>query len=141
MNTDTKFEIEWRKELIARLLAPRGVLERKVAREEQKRLDRAMVISAYESAEDAHEAYGYGEISYEEYVTIAARFDGTDTPARTLSVIEAALEELLDFMRRLSNDVRDLEWGEKSEEEKERIRASGEAYRAELQARKEGVPL
>jgi len=135
MTDDIKLEIDWRKELLARLKGPLDVLQRKADREELKRLDRAKTLSLYESVDEAHEAYGYGEITWAEYEAIRARFDGTDGE-ETMTPVEAALEELHDFVRRLHLQVRDLEWSALPDDEKDRIQASNEAYRAELQARK-----
>ena len=140
MDTETKLEIAWRKELLARLQAPLNVLQRKVDREELKRLERAKTLSYYESAEEAHEAYGYGEITYSEYEAIKARFEGAERGGETMTAVEAALEELHDFMRRLHLQVRDLEWSALPDEEIERIHASNEAFRAQMQARKAEVP-
>jgi len=140
MDSDTKLEIEWRRELLARLQAPLNVLQRKAAKEKETLLARARELSVYESAEEAHDAFGYGEITYDEYLVIKARFDNVEYGENeAMTAVQAALEELLDFMRRLRKQIGDLEWSTLSEEEKTRIQSSNEAYLAELQTRKGGL--
>lgn len=135
MDRATKLEIEWRLELLARLQAPLNVLKRKVGKEAAKRLERAQELSAYESEEEAHEAFGYDEITWEEYYAIKDRFDNVEPDNATISAAEAALDELKDFMRRLQSEVRDLEWSALPLEEQQRIEASNEALRNRLKTR------
>jgi len=54
-----------------------------------------------------------------------------------MSAAEAALDELQGFMRRLQREIKDLAWSALPVEEKQRIEAGNEAFRAALQARKE----
>ena len=132
MDSATELEIEWRKELLARLQAPLKVLQRKASKEAEKRLARAQELSAYETEEEAHEAFGYGEITLDEYYSIKDRFDNVEPGGVTVTAAEAALEELQDFMHRLQSEIKDLEWSALPEAEKQRIQASNEAYRAAL---------
>jgi len=132
VDNETKLEIEWREELLARLQAPLKVLKRKAGNEIEKRLARAQELSVYESAEEAHDAFGYGEITLDEYNAIKDRFDNAQPGSAAMSAAEAALDELQGFMRRLQRDIKDLEWSALPEKEKQRIAASNEAFRAEL---------
>jgi len=137
MDRDTKLEIAWREELLARLQAPLKVLKRKAGKEAERRLARARELSAYESEEDAHEAFGYGYITFEEYDAIRDRFDHVGPGSETMSAAEAALDELQHFMSRLRREIKDLAWSALPKEEQQRIEAGNEAFRAALQARKE----
>jgi len=130
MDSATELEIEWRKELLARLQAPLKVLQRKAGKDLEKRLARAQELSAYETEEEAHEAFGYGYITWDEYSVIKDRFDNVEPSIITMSAAEAALEELQDFMHRLQSEIKDLEWSALPEEEQQRIEASNEAFRA-----------
>ena len=132
MDSATKLEIAWRKELLARLQAPLKVLKRKAGREQEQRLARAQELSVYESAEEAHEAYGYGYITWDEYSAIKDRFDNVELGCVDMSAVEAALVELLTIVRRLQNEIKEYEWSALPEEEKQRIQANSEAYRAAL---------
>jgi len=135
MDRETKFEIEWREELLARLQAPLKVLQRKASKAIALRLAQAQKLSEYESEEEAHDAYGYGYITWDEYIAIKDRLDSVEQGRCTMSAVEAALDELIDFMRRLQSAVKDLKWSALPEAEKLRIEASSAAYLAELQAR------
>jgi len=137
MDRETKFEIDWREELLARLQAPLKVLQRKASKAIALRLAQAQKLSEHVSEEEAHEAYGYGYITWDEYIVIKDHFDHAERSNTNMSAAEAALDELKDFMRRLQSAVRDLKWSALPEAEKQRIEASTEAFRAELQARKE----
>jgi len=135
MDRETKQEIEWRNELLARLQAPLKVLKRKAGKEMAQRLARAQELSAYETEEEAHEAFGYGYITWDEYIAIKDRFDNVEPGGATMSAAEAALNELQGYMRRLQSEIKDLEWSALPEEKKQQIRAGNEAYLAELKAR------
>ena len=132
MDSATKLEIAWRKELLARLQAPLKVLKRKAGREQEQRLARAQELSVYESAEEAHEAYGYGYITWNEYSAIQDRFNSIEPGSVAMSAAEAALDALEEFMRRLHGEIKEYEWSALPEEEQQRIQASSEAYRAAL---------
>jgi hypothetical protein len=136
MDSATKLEIAWRQELLARLQAPLNVLKRKAGKEQEKRLARARALSGYESAEEAHDAYGYGEITYAEYLLVEKHFNHKEhADGEAMTAAEAALDELQGFTRRLQSQIKDLKWSALPEEEKQRIQASNEAYRAELHER------
>ena len=138
MDYETKLEIEWRRELLARLQVPLKTLKRRAGREMEKRLRRAQELSMYESAEEAHDAYGYAEITWDEYLAVQARFDCVERGGTAMGAAEAALDELQGIMRRLQSQIRDLEWSALPDDEKQRIQASKEAYLAELITRTQG---
>ncbi|MCL2301097.1 MAG: hypothetical protein FWC27_13220 [Firmicutes bacterium] len=125
--------------MLARLQAPLKVLKRKAGKEIEKRLARAKELSAYENEEEAHEAYGNGYITFEEYDAIRERFDHAEPGSAAMSAAEAALDELQGIIHRLQREIRDLKWSALPEEEKQRIQTGNDAYREKLQRSKGGV--
>lgn len=66
MDVDGKFEIVWRKELLKRLEVPMKTLTRKLEKEQEQRKKRIQELKQYSCPEEAHDAYGYGYITWEE---------------------------------------------------------------------------
>jgi hypothetical protein len=131
-----KFEIQWREILLKKLKSPLASLEKQCGKEWAKRNERIRNLRAYPTLEDAQEAYGYGDITLEEYDLICRGFEEEE---KTMP-FEAARDELAEIVAKLKKDIRDLEWESLPEEEKDRIIESNgkfiEERRAALQAQR-----
>ena len=102
----------------------------KAANKEGGRKAQIERLCKFKDTDEAAEAYGYGDITAEEYQEVcdalekgAAFVEFTKTPKA------AALEILKDFMVRQKHEIVDLEWSMKSPKEQERIRKENEEYR------------
>jgi hypothetical protein len=99
--TAENFEITWRKELLKRLRAPMNTLTRQVAKEQERTLKRIAELKQYSSPEEAHEAYGYGYITLDEYDEIRRDFE---TAEKTVTPVAAAMGELQSIISGLSDE-------------------------------------
>jgi len=130
-----KLEIKSRKELLKRLSYPLEQLRRADEKEEDQRAKQAIMLSEYESVEDAQEAYGYGHITEAEYDLITDIFEGAENAER-LTPVSLALKILMEFMGQMQREIRSIEWEMLSPEERERIARANEARKAEIEARR-----
>ena len=127
-----RFEINCRRLLLKKLEPIKKRFQSTVASENASHEDaKAQLLGTYESVEEAHEAFGYGEITEEQYRFIA---DGVEAPAVSLN--SAALDLLNDFIVQLTRQIKDFVWEDLPLAERERIRQSNEQYIANLQAKK-----
>jgi len=131
MNEDL-FEIEWRKALLAKLVRVQTTMNKAVAAEEEAANARRYELRQYQTKEEAQEAYGYGDISLEEYRAIVDDFESKPAP----TVTSAARDALREYINRLRREIRDFEWAMLPDEEKERIHRSSEEYKAALRKRR-----
>jgi hypothetical protein len=83
-------------------------------------------LNQYSSPEDAHEAYGYGYITWDEYEQIRQNFE---TSEEMVSPVGAAKDELRTIIARLEKDIRYFEWEGLSDEEKHKIEQQSEKRR------------
>lgn len=122
-----KIEIDSRNTLLKRLEKVKASLIKVVDKEVAKRAEKIEKLQKYDSVEEAHDAFGYGEITEEEYREVVEFFEsGKKFITETKTKNSIALEILNNFISRLKKDVRALEWDMLSEDEKERIRKSNE---------------
>ena len=130
---DCSLEIEWRKLLIARLSPVLTRLNKVSAAEKAVEEERTAEIRAlYPTEEAAHDAFGYGEITEDEYRSIVEGLN-----VITVSATSAARDELKSIMACLRRQIKDLEWEMLPEAEKDRIKQSNERYRDELKQRRD----
>ena len=133
----TILELRARKEIIKRLQYPLNQLKKAVEKEKNTRQQRASKLLAFETLEEAQEAYGYAEISYEEFYLVRKCFKNAETLVNgTLTATDIALGLLHDFIRRVESEKHDLEFELKSPEEKDRIRRERELLQEKIQQRK-----
>lgn len=126
-------EIAWREELLNRLEAPENTLKRKFEKEHMKREARFTELQQYSSLEEAHDAYGYGEITLEEYDLICQNFNEAENIKTPVS---AALDELVSIRARLKKDIEYFKWEALTDAEKREIEHRNEAYKQELHERR-----
>lgn len=134
---DLQLEIKARRELLNRLGHPMKLLEAAAEKEKAKREERVARAREYATAEDAHEAFGWGVISEEEYEAIAAAFEaGEAYVENTVTPVEAALHILKEFSGRLSSEVRSFEFDLLPAEEQIKHMEAAEKHREEMEARR-----
>lgn len=132
--TNNQFEVSCRAVARDKLQIEIRKLERMAERERDARDQRRRYLAQYETLEEAQEAYGYGNITQNEYDWIQDIFDGT-TGDNTPSVTEAALSILRDFRNRLAQEIRDFQWADLPDAVKERITRETEERHARHTAR------
>jgi len=131
--TENLFEIEWRKALIAKLVRVQTTMNKAAAAEEEAANVRRDELRQYQTKEEAQEAYGYGDISLEEYRAIVDDFESNPT----ITVMCAARDDLREYINRLRREIRDFEWAMLPDEEKERIHRRSAEEKAALRKRRE----
>lgn len=119
MESDIAFEIEWRKLLIAKLSRTLTALNKSAAAEREAAITRqAEIRELYSTEEEAHEAFGNGYITEEEWRAIAEQLESVNAP----TITSAARDELRDILSHFRKDIRDLEWEAMPEADRERVR-------------------
>lgn len=128
-----RMDLKARKELLKRLTSPLKRAEAAAKKEYDKRAAHVESLRKYQSPEEAQEAYGYGNITEDEYKEILRAFerdeeyvDNTTTPA------EIAAQLLHDYVAHIKKDIAYCEFVLKPKSEQERILRQ----RDELLARK-----
>jgi len=125
-----KFEVKCREYLVKRLSVLEKDIEQTVQKEKARRTSRVEELTAYKDTDEAAEAYGYGDITEEEYMEICSVLtDGADFVEFTLTPKAAALEILREFMHRQKSEIQSFEWEMKSPEEQNRILKDREEFR------------
>lgn len=134
---EIKFEIRARKELLKRLQYPRELLRAASQKEHDKR--QALVKNKeYASVDEAHEAYGYGYITEDEFDAIREAFEkGQDFVDNTTTPVEAANRLLIEFAVRLEREVRYFEFDLLPVAEQDRIKRESEDRHARYAKRHE----
>lgn len=126
-------EIAWREELLKRLEAPKNTLNRRFEKERLDREARFAELQQYSSVEEAHDAYGYGEITLEEYDLICEDFNNIE---KIETPVALALDEIISIMGKLKKDIEYLKWEALSDDKKQAIKDRNEAYKQELHERR-----
>lgn len=103
MDEKRNFEIAWRELLIKRLKTVQGVLRRDAAAEKKALTDESIAAAGYSSVEDAHEAYGWGEITEKQFNLIKLRLEN---PGKSPSA--AAVNKLSFTIGLLQGELNDL---------------------------------
>lgn len=135
---EIQLEIKARKELIKRLAYPLDQLIKADAKERAKREERAAALSEYKTKEEAHDAYGYDLITYDEYQAICEALEaGEKYVAETMTPVSLAMKILRDFIRRMESESRSLEFELLSPEEQAKRIEAAEKQREEMKARRE----
>jgi len=78
MDKDLIHEIEWRKLLAKRLKSARTVLKRDSSAEDKRHAEAKQLAAGYANFDEAHEAYGWGDISEKQLYSIKAIFENRD---------------------------------------------------------------
>jgi len=130
MENENKFEIQYRELLIRRLNYLLVKLNKEVDSEINGRIARQDDIrSKYPDEEAAHEAFGWGYITEDEYLQIAGQLDSVNDP----TTLSAARDELRDFIARLKREIKNFKWSMLSDKEKDDIQKSNEALKDRIQ--------
>lgn len=135
-NADYEFEIACRQMVVDRLARTLSKLKKDAEAERAAVIARqAELREMYPTEDDAHEAWGYGYITEDEYRTIAGQLADADKP----TVTSAARDILCDVLARMRQEIRDLKWEALPEAERERIRKSNADYKDNLKRLKEAT--
>lgn len=120
---DNRFEIRARKIVLKRLKTPLKLARAAANKKEVERRARIEAACAYESYQDAQNAYGWGMITEEEFDEIVEILEkGAEELEKCRTPEEAAAQILEDFAAHLEREIRVLEWENLPEKEKARIR-------------------
>jgi hypothetical protein len=130
-------EIEWRETLVKALQPSLKSLVKKHEKELEKKRMLREKLSVYNTEEEAKEAFGYGDITEEEYRQITDEFEIFDMTA-DMTAVSASLDELIHIISRLKSEIRYFEWEDLPEEEKTRREKIAEDYEKLREERKEG---
>lgn len=131
MDSNIAFEIGWRKLLITKLSRILTALNKSSAAETNAAIAwQSEIRERYPTADEAHEAFGWGYITEEEYRTIAEQLESVNAP----TITSAARDELRDILSRLRKDIRDLEWEAMPEADRERVRQNIAKYKNKRRA-------
>lgn len=126
MDQAHQLEIDCRQMVVDRLARVLTKLNKDADAEHTAAVDRqAELRASYPTADDAHEAWGWGYITEAEYNAIANQLSEADMP----TVTSAARDTLRDILAHLRREIRDLKWEALPEAEKERIRKVQSDYR------------
>lgn len=127
---DVQFEVKCRQYLVKRLSVLEKDIEHTVAKEKSKRAAKVEKLAAYKNSDEAAEAYGYGDITSEEFEEICSVLEeNANFVEFTKTPKLAALEMLKEFLWRLKSDIKSFEWEMKSPEEQSRILKEREEFR------------
>lgn len=136
VNKDLLFEIRWRKALIKKLVPFTEKFSKRAESMKAKEIAKQSNLrSLYPSEEEAHEAFGYGEITEDEYRQIAENLAVPDAP----TIDSAARDEMKEFISRLKREVKDFEWEMLPEEKRDAIRNANDKYRNSILANNENT--
>lgn len=115
-------EIKARKELRKRLDHPLKLIKAAAEKELQKRQARVEKNREFKTYEEAHEAYGWGTITEQEFREIAEAIEsGQEYVENTRTPVEIASDMLREITGRLEREIRDFEFLLLPEEEQARI--------------------
>lgn len=96
------FEREWRELLIKRLSSAQAVLKRDAAAEGKKLSEARENAAGYKTVEDAHEAFGYANITEAQYDRIKALLEQDPNAG---NVAHAALKKISGYIQGLKDDL------------------------------------
>ena len=102
-------------------------LSQKCAKDEERRISR---LSKYDSLEEAHEAYGYCEITLDELHAIE---DGMSETLETKYTV--AYRAVKSCLVDISAEIRELEWDLLSQEDRDHIKADHENLQTRIAAK------
>jgi len=100
MSKDFLHEIEWRKLLLKRLSTVQAVLKRDAALEAKRNMEAKQIAAGYTNFEDAHEAYGWSDVTLKQLDDIKAIFDNKDS-----SLSSDALKRLNQMMGSIQGEI------------------------------------
>lgn len=134
---DNRFEIRARKIVVKRLSTPLKLAQVAADKKKVERQARIEAACAYESYQDAQNAYGWGIITEEEFDEIAEILEkGTEELEKCRTPEEAAAKILEEFVLHLEREIQGLEWENLPEKEKARIRQQNMEILAKREARR-----
>jgi hypothetical protein len=99
---NNRFERSWRELLIKRLSTVQAVLKRDAAAERKKLTEARTLSAGYETVEQAHESYGWGYITWEQYENIKSLLE---QDPNTGNISHAALVKLNGYIQGLKDDL------------------------------------
>lgn len=97
-----QFEKEWRELLMKRLSTVQSVLKRDAAAECKKSVEARELAAGYATVEEAHNAYGYDEITWGQYERIRATLEADPNIG---NVAHAALKNINEYISSLKSDI------------------------------------
>lgn len=119
---DNRFEIRARKIVLKRLATPLKLARAAADKKKAERQARIEAACAYESYQDAQNAYGWGMITEEEFDEIVEILEkGAEELEKCRTPEEAAAQILEEFAAHLEREIQGLEWENLPEKEKARI--------------------
>lgn len=132
-----ELETKGRRELLHRLEHPTTLLKAAVAKEKARREERVIRARDYKTVDEAHDAYGWGAITEDEYRAIAEAIEaGEEYIENAVTPVELAAKILTDFTSRLSSELRSLEFELLPIEEQVKRMEAAEKRREEMEARR-----
>lgn len=124
---ELELEILAREELLKRLQYPKSQLKKASQKEVEKRQAKIERMKKYDSYEDAHELWGWGDITDEELDEAREFFEkGESYINNTISVVEYAHRILTQFMVRTMKEIVGIKYELLPEEEKRRRETKAE---------------
>ena len=107
------YEIEWRELLLKRLLSAQAVLKRDAAAEEKRLSDARQLTAGFKDLADAHEAYGWCDITEAQFNTIRELFENPEKENKAndalkrLGIMISYLRDDIHVFKRDTEDVQD----------------------------------
>ena len=129
------FELKLRKSLLSKLETIQRQYQTSIRKEQQKREDRLKETSLYQTEDEIQDAYGYGEITYDERDTLLRQFAGAQEPDTT-SLASCALSYVNALIRQLQGEEAELQYSLLSEEEQAKRDERAEETQRRIQVRK-----
>lgn len=108
----------------------------RVTSDKVKRENREKALLQYKTADELQDAYGYGDITQEEYCRLLDLLEGVEAKIAFPSKYEMALSELNDIIRKVRNMANEFEYILLPDEEKKRRDQEAEALRQRVDAHK-----
>lgn len=104
-------EVKARKEVIAKIINPLHRLKKQADKKLQIRKDKVAASREYDSVEDAHEMWGYGAITDDEFEEIKNMLEeGENYIENHISPQEYGVRILEDFLARLYSEINSFEF-------------------------------
>jgi hypothetical protein len=132
-----RFEIKTRELVLKRLSHPLALAQAAAEKKRSERLARLEALGEYKTFEEAHEAYGWGYISEEEFETIRNFLEHKEELKSERSAEEYAADILQEFVVGLRKEIASFKFELLPQKEQKRI----QQQQAELLERhKKNVP-
>ena len=118
---EIKKEIRIRKLVIKKLETAIRDLNRSVETQKKKKRDRLERLMEYKTYEEAHEAYGYGFLTEQEFYEVQDLLEEKENKIEAPGVEECAARILLSLEKEMYSDIRSFEFELLPQKERTRI--------------------